>query len=44
MVFILHTWLYMGIAECAKTGENARPRSLTALARPIFDICDPIQR
>ena len=30
----------MGMAESAKTGENARWRSRTARAHPFFDICD----
>ena len=34
----------MGMAECAKTGENARWRGRTARAHPIFDICDFILR
>ena len=32
------------MAESAKTGENARWRSRTARAHPIFDICDLILR
>ena len=28
------------MADSAKTGENARWRSRTARAHPIFDICD----
>ena len=34
----------MGMADSAKTGENARWRSRTARAHPIFDICDLILR
>ena len=34
----------MGMAESAKTGENARWRGRTARAHPIFDICDFILR
>ena len=32
------------MADSAKTGENARWRSRTARAHPIFDICDLILR
>ena len=32
------------MADSAKTGENARWRSRTARAHPIFDICDFILR
>ena len=34
----------MGMADSAKTSENARWRSRTARAHPIFDICDFILR
>ena len=34
----------MGMTDSAKTGENARWRSRTARAHPIFDICDLILR
>ena len=34
----------MGMADSAKTGENARWRGRTARAHPIFDICDFILR
>ena len=32
------------MADCAKTGENVRPRCRTTWARPIFDMCDLILR
>ena len=42
--FIWRPWVYMGMADWAKTSEIARSRSQTAQAHPIFDICDLILR
>ena len=40
----MHTWLYMGMADCAKTGKNARLRSRTVRAQPkIKVICRDIR-
>ena len=35
---VWHTWLYMGMADWAKTGKNARSRSRTARAHPKIKV------